>query len=726
MRRKVELKEPSPDAKETAVRIPKLLRKFLWAALCISTGFLFLAVVSAPLTSSAMLGLTGGNSLKIWTIICALCGLSLALDYATDKAPRRAGLQYTAGDVWALYVLFLVFLGLMGYFVHLTYTWTPRGLMYEHDAPQYYMQLHSFLFDQDADFTNEYGLMPRITEDMAEWRPNDVGTDFNVAPVGSAMLWMPFYLAAFPSLYILKSVGVTASFDGVSSPFAMAAGFGSGFLVWIGMMLLYSTLRRWFSYRSALATALFLYGATNLTWYVSGQPWMSHCVSFFASAAVLYLWIRTRDGRSPQGWLLLGTAIGLAMLVRPSHVALIVLPLADIATAIWAGLPIARALRSLLLSSAGVLLVFSAQLATWYARSGMGVPPGSSMAWSEPALGPILFSSQNGLIAWHPITWLGFLGVPLLWRRSRWLCLGVGAVLALNLYLNAAIADWSGGASFGMRRFVGILPFMAPGIAAAGSFAMSTIRRSPWVLAGVGFLIAAVYNISLMTGYKEHLILPGAPAPFSKVWSMGAAVMQDNLGHPFSFPANYIFSRRHGVSPTQYDLLSSDRAYGRDIDATGILLNMYLGKGWEYKIRDQLTKGGYATALEKESHLLLPLKARRGYKVVIEVVSPLDLTERQIMTLHLNDHEVGRALLKEAAWSKITFELTPKMTIKGLNDLKLSFQMSGKRPDKVSPAPEDSVLGLSEEVRALHPARKMYWGSLRSLKLTAKADAGSG
>ena len=99
-------------------------RPLLWAAFCLGTTFYFIAIVSAPLTLKAMWGLTGGDSIKIWTIICAICALSLALDYATDEASRRSGSQRTAGDVWAHYVLFLVFLAFMSYFVHLAYTWT--------------------------------------------------------------------------------------------------------------------------------------------------------------------------------------------------------------------------------------------------------------------------------------------------------------------------------------------------------------------------------------------------------------------------------------------------------------------------------------------------------------------------------------------------------------------------------------------------------------------------
>ena len=53
------------------------------------------------------------------------------------------------------------------------------------------------------------------------------------------------------------------------------------------------------------------------------------CTLRTCAALVFWWWDRTRDDRSAVQWALLGAGIGLAMLVRPSNIALCVLPAAD-------------------------------------------------------------------------------------------------------------------------------------------------------------------------------------------------------------------------------------------------------------------------------------------------------------------------------------------------------------------------------------------------------------
>lgn len=709
------------DAEEESSPVFRLV---LWGALAASMFLLFLSVVSAPLALQAMWGFTGGSSVKIWSIICAVCALSIALEYVGRRPGPEGALRWNRNDVWAQYVLFLVFLGVLNYFVHVTYTRSPQGLMYGHDAPQYYMQLHSLAIDRDVDFSNEYDLLPRVKDNMARWRPLDIGTDYNVAPVGTAMVWMPFYLAAFPCVYLLKAAGLSASLDGVSSPFAMAAGYGSGFLAWIGMILIYDALRRWFSYRTALATALLTYGATNLLWYLTGEAWMSHAASFFTAAVVLWLWVRTAEHRTWRGWLAFGAAIGLAMLVRPSHVALVVLPLADAAAALVKRVKVATVLTGVALSAAGMLVVFSVQLMTWFVRSGVGTPPGNPILWTEPAILQILFSSHNGLISWHPVTLLGFLGVPLLWRHSRVLCLSVALVLALQVYFNAGILDWSGGGSFGMRRFIGTLPFLAPGTAVLGSWVVGAMRRRPLILATAGIALASIYNSALMVGHKDVLFPENAPVPFAHAWSISGVVIQETFGHPFSFPANYLFANRNGLSATQYDLLSSNRAYGRPIDVSGMVMNMYLGEGWEFKLRHQLEEGGYATARSGECHIVLPLRDKGAYRVEIEIAAPPGLPAPQTMKVYLNGEQLGETPLRQDAWNTIGFDVKRGVAKLGLNDLKLTFELSKETPYVANPPNEKSVLQFSREVKARYQASRTYWAVLRHLKVTPKDVAG--
>ena len=89
----------------------------------------------------------------------------------------------------------------------------PFGLyrLYATDEVQYFSYLRSLYFDGDLDFANEYeyfaaaGLAnddPAVYDALLRDHPTDppinpeTGLYRNVAPIGSALLWSPWYIAA--------------------------------------------------------------------------------------------------------------------------------------------------------------------------------------------------------------------------------------------------------------------------------------------------------------------------------------------------------------------------------------------------------------------------------------------------------------------------------------------------------------------------------------------------
>lgn len=579
-------------------------------------------------------------------------------------------------DAWArcgIAILFLVFLNAFVAGLFAPETW---GLVSGHDQPQYFMQLHSFLFDFDLRFENEYALMPSIQEAMARWQPDD--PYHNVAPIGSALLWMPFYIVAHVCVLALQTANPLFVANGASAPYAMAAAFGSNALAALGMLMLYTTLRRWTSARTAFCTILILYLATNLSWYLTDEVWMSHAPSFFTACAVFYLWARYRPLQL-RHWILLGAAIGMAMLVRPSHFVLLIFPFVE-ALAQWrersGSASPARIAQGLAATAGALLLVFSPQLIVWAIRGTEGSP----MAWKAPALLSILFSAQRGLIAWHPVTLLGILGVPLLWRRCRGTTLALALVLLAYWYTNAAIEAWSGGASFGMRRFVGALPFLAPGIALAGSWTMHALRRHTWVIAVMAVAALGIYNHFLLVQHRGLWADPGAAVSWRTVWANSAALLQDHYGHPFSIPANWWFAWRHDATATQYDLLGTRLMDGAALDLRGQLLRAHLGEGWGTRRRDDYKEDSAFTAVEKVCSILLPLKADTNYRVELEMAVPIELPNPQRASFSLNGESIAEIVMSDKGWNSIPLLLPAQFTQNGINTLTIQFTESKERP----------------------------------------------
>ena len=91
------------------------------------------------------------------------------------------------------------------------------------DEIEYFSYLPSALFDGDLEFGNEYerfhaadpeGLQG-FRETFLERREPATGRHINFAPLGTALLWSPFFLLAHVGVLTARGLGATVAADGV-------------------------------------------------------------------------------------------------------------------------------------------------------------------------------------------------------------------------------------------------------------------------------------------------------------------------------------------------------------------------------------------------------------------------------------------------------------------------------------------------------------------------------
>ncbi len=682
-------------------------------------ALLFAAVTTASLYNVVLGGFLGMDAVLVHSILLAF--VAVQYTWLRNSSLYRPLLDDEESpevrkDRWARFAFLCVFLVCLNVFVISLRGYTHWGVVSGHDSPQYYAYLHSWVFDHDLNFENELKAIPGVWDLMSEAHPSR--PEYNVAPIGAAVVWLPFYLAAHGLMLVLSGMGLDVPTNGIASPYALAAAFGSHFTVFLGLLMVYAALRRWFTPRTGFFATLLIGLASPLIWYLTDQPWMSHACSFFAAALVFWLWVRNRDGRRVRDWVLLGAAIGLAMLVRPSHAVLIALPLLDVAFLVKSGRQVGRVALGASLSVAGALVVFAWQLATWWFRYGFSPPPGSPMQWGNPAISHVLFSAHHGLFAFHPVLLLGFIGVVPFWRRSRYDALCIAALLAGYVYMNASIASWYGGGSFGMRRFVGVLPFMAPGIAAFGAWFVTFCRRRPAVPVSAVIALLTIYNATLVIQYRQGWTDFLKPVSFQQIWSSSATIFHDAFGNPFSYPANLWFAFKHDVSPAQYDVASGVPP-NAELDVQGIALRPYLGKGWQGNFRfAALLKGAYP-AEERESELFVYCQEGHAYFIGLSLSLPNEMQENQYVGFSFNGEPIGSADLEKGTRSEITLEVPAELTKTGLNILSLYFE---KRVEKEREGSQggDKGYGLEMKTRDKFPACALLW------RMQVATDTGHG
>ena len=233
---------------------------------------------------------------------------------------------------------------------------TPR--IYASDEIKYYSYLHSIFFDHDVNFTNEYTyfyeLNPQknlnIKEGMLD-KLNEKGIPVNEGPVGSALLWTPFYGLAHVVALAGHAVGIKGfQPDGYSTPYIWAISLGSLLYGWFGLLFAYLFCRNFLPGFWAAFATITVWLATPVIFYLSLTPPMSHANSLFMISLWLWLWYKTRGWRIDEAgnfipglrrgsmWLLLGVLGGLATMVREQDGTILIIAAVESLYLYWQGI----------------------------------------------------------------------------------------------------------------------------------------------------------------------------------------------------------------------------------------------------------------------------------------------------------------------------------------------------------------------------------------------------
>jgi hypothetical protein len=153
--------------------------------------------------------------------------------------------------------------------------------LYASDEIEYFAWLRSWAFDRDVDFENEYQYFydtgvahdPLFHETFLE-RVNANGRRENFAPVGTAVLWAPFYLGGH-----LVALATGAPADGFSRPYIAAVTYGSALYGLLAVVLTLAIVRRVMP--AGILPSLAVWFGTPLLFYMYVAPGFSHACSAF-------------------------------------------------------------------------------------------------------------------------------------------------------------------------------------------------------------------------------------------------------------------------------------------------------------------------------------------------------------------------------------------------------------------------------------------------------------
>lgn len=401
------------------------------------------------------------------------------------------------------------------------------------DGVEYYAYVRSLVIDGNFDFENEWqasnpSFRHGHLDAQGKIPPNErtrTGHVANLASVGPALLWSPFFLCVHGTVLVLNHLDAHIAADGYSRPYVVTMAGVTAFYAFAGLWLSFCLARSRIDPRSALLATVGIWFASSLPVYMYFNPFWSHAHSAFVVALFLWYWNRTRPKRTLRQWIVLGLLGGLMLDVYYPNGVVLIAPLIESLHGYWRdlrGAPVARlgaAHRFIsnlsFLAAVGIALVptlivhkilYGAYFQTGYAEMG-------SWDWLHPALLQVLFSPDHGMLSWTPIVIPALLGLFYLGKRDPEMAVCFAAAFLGFYFLIASYPTWDGISAFGGRFFVSMTPIFIVGLAATLeriSLAFRDQRRAfRWACVAVILLI--LWNLGFIFQWGMHLIPPRGP-----------------------------------------------------------------------------------------------------------------------------------------------------------------------------------------------------------------------
>lgn len=401
---------------------------------------------------------------------------------------------------------------------------------YASDEIEYFAYLRSLWFDRDLSFDNEYRYF--YDRDVARAHffketfldaETATGLRRNFAPIGSAVLWSPFYVVTDGGVRVARAMGANVPADGFSRPYIAAVTYASALYGFLAVMLSAWAARRVVG-ASSIAAAVWL--GTPLLFYMYIAPGFSHACSAFAVAAFVLIWLEVRRAWSIPGVAALGAAAALMGMVREQDVLIAAGPALDyLVTMVRTGRPLRQIATRALAGIAAFAVCFLPQALAYLVLYGHLAPSPDvqqKMTWTSPNAWRVLFSPDNGWFFWTPLALPALGGLVLLASGytgrpddrhyveerhlapdGRWIGFVCLIMVATQIYVSGSLDTWAGAGSFGQRRLVGLTVFLIIGLASLFQLARNRLSRHALLLV---VLVSVWWNLGLTAQFGTGLM----------------------------------------------------------------------------------------------------------------------------------------------------------------------------------------------------------------------------
>lgn len=311
------------------------------------------------------------------------------------------------------------------------------------DGNGFYAYTQALYYNHGLDFRPVYNFLEHFQGVKGEFSRIFWDTRYNPFPIGTGLIWIP--AVAVISLFNPDRFSLVTEIGPGLTGIIMALG---------GLYFLELYLRNFFSKRNALLYAFSFFFASNLFYYSSFEPALSHQPAFFIISFLLYETYEMRP--KTFNFFLVGALSGLLFITRlPDAVLLIPIFWQLYKTSsrlkYWLILVISAAVFSLPLFLSYQIMFGNPFHVPYLYGGSVGT---FTVSWTK--ILEFFFSAKRGLFIWTPIYLLGLAGLV---KSKSYVILLTLAVLFL------IFSFWSANTSagFGQRFVLSGIPYFALG-----------------------------------------------------------------------------------------------------------------------------------------------------------------------------------------------------------------------------------------------------------------------
>lgn len=338
------------------------------------------------------------------------------------------------------------------------------------DILGYYLYLPAtFIYDQpmlnDITWLQQINAEKDLTGTLYMVSSNDEGQPMYFFLMGMSLFYLPFFLIGHAFAGLLGF-----PMDGFSTPYQYALVVGGIIYTIIGLIFLRKNLRSFFSENISAIIMIIIVFATNYIHHLTDKNLETVNMLFMLVNIILWNTIKWHENQKFKNLLAIGIGVTLMVLVKPSEVFVVLLPLLWNITSFETfkqKLSLLWTKRKSILYVIGIcFLLVLPQLTYWYMKTGHILydsykNPGVGLDVFSPHIINILFSYRKGWLLYTPVMVFALIGWYFLYKQNRKIFLAAATYFFVSFYVMSSWSEWWYGAAFSGRAFITLYPVLA-------------------------------------------------------------------------------------------------------------------------------------------------------------------------------------------------------------------------------------------------------------------------